>query len=104
MAELFLPVLSHFLNNNPWTASHARMRYRAVPAVNEDLESGTLNVEVWEGPWAYEFSTVEEEKTFPLTSEGLEELGQWLMEWSGQINARPPRSMEENWNRRKNDP
>ncbi len=102
MSELFLPVLSHFLNNNPWTASHARMRCRVVPTVNED--SGTLAAEVWEGPWAYEFSTVEEERAFPLTQEGLEQLRQWLLDWSVQINARPARSMAENQERRKSDP
>ena len=41
-----------------------RMRYRVVP------EEENLTAEVWEGPWGYELSTVEEKRWFPLDGEG----------------------------------
>lgn len=104
MAELFLPVLSHFQNENPWSASAGRMRYRILPTPAPEPETGVLTVEVWEGPWAYEFSTVEETRTFPLTQEGLDQLPQWLTQWADTINARPKRSMAEDDKRRTEAP
>lgn len=100
MEELFLPVLSHFQNKNPWTASADRLRYRVIPTVAEKEEESVLTAEVWEGPWAYEFSTVEEVKTFPLSQEGLAELSRWLLQWAGTVNARPKRTMAEDDARR----
>ena len=101
MAELFLPVLSHFQNKNPWSASAGRLRYRILPTVAEQEADSFLTAEVWEGPWAYEFSTVEETKTFPLSAEGLTALPPWLVEWADKVNARPKRSMAEDDGRRK---
>lgn len=100
MEELFLPVLSHFQNKNPWSASAGRLRYRILPTVNDEDLSGTLTVEVWEGPWAYEFSTVEESKTFPLTEEGLEALPAYVLQWAETVNSRPERTMAEDDGRR----
>lgn len=100
MAELFLPVLSHFQNENPWTSSIGRFRYRVLPTVGKGEEESLLTAEAWEGPWAYEFSTVEETKTFPLNQEGLEALRGWLVAWGKTVNARPPRSLEEDIARR----
>ena len=76
--ELFLPVLSHFENGNFWTASGGALRYKVVPDTGE---SPRLTAEVWEGPWRYQDSTVEETKEFPLSEEGLEELRGWLARW-----------------------
>lgn len=89
MEKLFIPVLSHFQNGNFWTASGGRMRCRAVP------EADCLTAQVWEGPWSYEDSPVEEERQFPLSEEGLEALGDWLAGWQEQINARPARTLAE---------
>lgn len=99
MSDFFLPVLSHFQNNNPWVSSIGRLRYRLVPTV--EGEGGTLTLEVWEGPWAYQFSTVETTETFPLSQEGLDALPARLEEWAEKVNSRPPRSLEENISRRK---
>lgn len=98
MAELFLPVLSHFQNGNPWSASIGRMRFRILPPAEE--KDNLFTVEVWEGPWAYEFSTIEETKTFHLTQEALDALPQWLTRWAETINARPERTMAEDDKRR----
>lgn len=100
MEDLFLPVLSHFQNKNPWSASAGRLRYRILPTVAENEEDSLLTAEVWEGPWAYEFSTVEETRTFPLSEEGLTALPLWLTEWADKVNARPTRTMAEDDERR----
>lgn len=104
MADLFLPVLSHFQNENPWSASDGRLRYRILPTVAKEEADSFLTAEVWEGPWAYEFSTVEETRTFPLTQEGLDALPPWLREWAQTVNSRPPRSLSEDDDRRKEPP
>ena len=95
MPDLFLPVLSHFQNENPWSASLGRLRYRIIPTVAETEADSLLTVELWEGPWAYEFSTVEETKTFPLSEEGLAALPAYLDQWAQSVNTRPKRTMAE---------
>lgn len=92
--ELFLPVLSHFENGNFWTASGGALRYKVVPDTGE---SPRLTAEVWEGPWRYQDSTVEETKEFPLSEEGLEELRGWLARWRTEMNARPKRPRRRLW-------
>ena len=94
MDDIFLPVLSHFENGNPWTASLHRLRYRIVPG-----DAG-LTAEVWEGPWAYEFSAVESTRVFPLDEQGLIDLRAWIGTWAGTVNARPQHSLSENIQRR----
>ena len=90
--ELFLPVLSHFENNNFWTASGGALRYRVDPDTGENPR---LTAVVWEGPWSLRDSRVEEEKDFPLSEEGLDALRAWLLDWQARMNARPPKSLAE---------
>lgn len=87
MEALYLPVLSHFQNGNLWTGSDRRLRYRIVPGEE------TITAEVWEGPWAYELSQVEERTEYPMDEAGLTALGAWITAWSDTINARPARSL-----------
>ncbi len=94
MEEIYLPVLSHFRNENFWTASAGRMRYRVDPV------DSALTAQVWEGPYGYALSEVEESATFPLSEEGLEELRAWAVKWSETINARPKRTLAEELERR----
>ena len=105
MAQQFFPVLSHFQNNNSWLSSDGRLRYRIVPTLDKVPEgedpTGFVTAETWEGPWAYEFSQVEETAQFPLTPEGLEALAEWITIQSQAVNSRPERSLEENLARRK---
>lgn len=110
MAPLFLPVLSHFENKNRWSSSAGRLRYLITPHLAplpkgmEEADGAppgsTLTVEVWEGPWAYEFSTVEHTETFPLTQEGLNALPPFLQTWQAAMDARPERALAENIARR----
>ena len=94
MPELFLPVLSHFENGNPWSASAGRLRYLVKP------EEDSLTVQIWEGPWAIEFSTVEQVQTFPMTQEGLDQIRSWLETCRTEIEARPARTLAEQIARR----
>ena len=100
MDEIFMPVLSHFENGNPWTANMGRLQFRMLPVLPKE-GAATITVEVWEGPWAYEFSTVEAVEAFPLTQEGLAAIPAWLEGWSREVNARPQRTLEENISRRR---
>lgn len=93
---LFIPVLSHFANGNPWSASAGRMRYRILPRSAEEPGTCILQAQVWEGPWSYEFSTVEETRDFPLDADGLAQLPIWLEQWRQSIEARPSRTLAEN--------
>ncbi len=90
MGEAYLPVLSHFQNDNVWTASLGRMHFKVVPGGEE------LSAEFWEGPWSYDFSTVEGQNTFTLDEAGIETLRAWLGARAAEVNARPERSLEEN--------
>lgn len=106
MADFFLPVLSHFKNGNPWSASAGRLRYRIIPTVEGDETQGQevtgfLTGEVWEGPWAYEFSTVEESREFSLDQEGLEAILPWLETWRETVESRPRHTLEEDIARKK---
>lgn len=106
MENFFMPVLSHFQNENPWSASIDRLKFKIVPTVpkdeNEDpiFDDAIITTEVWEGPWALEFSTVEDTCTLPLTEEGLITLENWLDGWQATVNARPKRTLSENIARR----
>ena len=94
MEEIYIPVLSHFENGNLWTASDGRMRYLVRP------EENVLTAQVWEGPWSYEFSTVEETRQFPMDAQGLDQLAQWVRTWAAAINARPVPTLEQSIARR----
>jgi hypothetical protein len=94
LGELYLPVLSHFQNENVWTASLGRMHFIVTPG------GESLTAELWEGPWSYDLSTVEETCGFPMDEAGMEALRVWLIERAAQINLRPERTLDENLARR----
>ena len=85
--EFFMPVLSHFENGNAWTASDGKFQYRLKPSEDSVVAEG------WEGPFAYEFSTVEETATFPLSEEGLASIKGWIDRWAQTMNARPDKTL-----------
>lgn len=84
MAELFIPTLHTFAMNNIFTGSVGLFRFRAKPNVvmatpkEVDFEQSTIYVEFWHGLFCYEKSTMEGEKTFPMTEEGRTEMINWL--------------------------
>ena len=82
--KIFLPTLHWFAMKNPFTGSYGNFRFRAVPDVimatakEVDFEQSSIRCELWHGLYCYEKSTVEEEKIFPLTEEGRQEMKSWL--------------------------
>lgn len=86
MDRLFIPTLHTFAMNNIFTGSLGLFRFRAAPNIvmatpkEVDFEKSDIHVEYWHGLYCYEKSTMEGEKTFPLTAEGREEMIAWLEE------------------------
>lgn len=84
MEELFLPTLHTFAMKNIFTGSVGLFRFRAKPNVvmatakEVDFEQSTICCEFWHGLFCYEKSTMEGEKTFPMTEEGCMEMKAWL--------------------------
>ena len=86
MAELFLPTLHSFANNNVFTGSSGSLRFKASPVLafqenkEVDFASSTIKVEFWHGLFCYEKSQMEGEQSFPLSEEGLQQMRAWLLE------------------------
>ena len=103
MEGMFLPVLSHFQNENIWISSDGKLRYQVTPTAvtgEDGAEEQVLMAETWEGPWSREFSVIEGVEEFPMTDDGIEELRVWLILESEKMNERPDKSLEENLARR----
>ena len=86
MAELFLPTLHTFAMNNIFTGSCGAFRFRAKPNVimatpkEVDFAQSSIHCEFWHGPFCYEKSTMEGERSFPMSEEGRLALKAWLEE------------------------
>jgi hypothetical protein len=86
MEEIFLPVLHSFENNNVFSGSSGMLRFVLTPNVvmknakEVDLEKSSILAQLWHGLYCLEKSTVEQEKVFPMSEAGREEIRQWLME------------------------
>lgn len=84
MKEVFIPTLHSFAMNNIFTGSCGAFRFRAAPTVimatakEVDFEQSFIHAEFWHGPFCYELSQMEGERTFPMTQEGVNEMKQWL--------------------------
>ena len=84
MQEIFLPTLHWFAMTNTFSGSCGQFRFMAKPNVimatakEVDFEQSTIKCEFWHGPFCYEKSEMEGEKTFPMTEEGREEMKAWL--------------------------
>ena len=70
--------------NNIFTGSCGLFRFRAKPDVimktpkEVDFKASSILAQYWHGPFCYEKSVMEEEKTFPMTEEGRTEMKAWL--------------------------
>ena len=84
MAEIFIPTLHTFAMNNLFTGSCGLFRFRAKPNVvmatpkEVDFDQSSIHCEYWHGPFCYEKSEMEAERTFPMSEEGRLEMKQWL--------------------------
>ena len=84
MKEVFLPTLHWFAMNNLFTGSCGEFRFRAAPNVimatakEVDFEASSIHCEFWHGPFCYEKSEREAERTFPMSEEGRTQMKNWL--------------------------
>ena len=83
MSELFLPTLHTFAMKNIFTGSVGLFRFRAKPNVvmatpkEVDFAQSSITCEYSHGLFCYEKSTMEGEKTFPMTEDGRTQMLQW---------------------------
>ena len=84
MKEIFLPTLHWFAMTNTFSGSCGEFRFMAKPDVvmatakEVDFEASSIKCQFWHGPFCYEKSEMEGEKTFPMSEEGRLEMKQWL--------------------------
>ena len=84
MQEIFLPTLHWFAMTNTFSGSCGEFRFMAKPNVimatakEVDFEQSSIKCEFWHGPFCYEKSEMEGEKTFPMTEEGRADMKAWL--------------------------
>ena len=84
MADLYLPTLHSFAMNNPFTGSCGAFRFKIQPVVEMatlkevDFEKSSMQAEFWHGPFCYEKSQMEGERTFPMSNEGWQAMKTWL--------------------------
>ncbi len=84
MQQLYIPTLHTFAMDNQFTGSCGAFRFRIEPDIVKstpkevDFEKSTIKAEFWHGQLCYEKSTMEGEKTFPLSEEGRLAMKQWL--------------------------
>ena len=84
MKEVFLPTLHWFAMKNPFSGSCGEFRFMTKPDVvmatakEVDFEASSIRCEFWHGPFCYEKSQMEGERTFPMSEEGRQEMKQWL--------------------------
>lgn len=85
MAEIFLPTLHTFAMENTFTGSCGPMRYIVKPTVvkngkDVNMEESSITAQFWHGPFCYEKSEMEGERTFTMSEEGRVALKTWLEE------------------------
>ena len=86
MAEIFIPTLHTFENNNIFTGSCGSLRFRIEPQVvmstpkEVDLSASSMRCELWHGEKCYELSEIEAERTYPMSDQGRGEMKAWLEE------------------------
>ena len=84
MQEIFLPTLHWFAMTNTFSGSCGEFRFMAkhnvimATAKEVDFEQSSIKCEFWHGPFCYEKSEMEGEKTFPMTEEGRTDMKAWL--------------------------
>ncbi len=86
MEGLYLPTLHYFENNNRFSGSDGPLRFMLTPKVvmqnakEVNLGESSILGQLWHGPYCLERSKVEQERSFAMSKEALEEIRTWLME------------------------
>lgn len=86
MIDIFLPTVHTFENNNIFTGSCGKLRFKITPNVimatpkEVDCEASSIRCEIWYGEKCYELSDIEAERTFPMSEEGRSDMKAWIEE------------------------
>lgn len=86
MPDIFVPTLHTFAMKNSFTGSCGAFRFKIDPHVEMatpkevDFEKSSITAKFWHGPFCYEKSEMEGEKTFPMSEEGRLSMKVWLEE------------------------
>lgn len=77
-----LPKILYFTSGNFFTGSYKAMNYRIIPIKGkaEENVSAHFEVSVWLGEKCSELSEMVAETEFPLDTDGLAAMEQWLRE------------------------
>ena len=86
MNDILIPTMLFWENGNSWYGSKGLLRFFIKPVKQEDAGT-TLDIELWRGPLAKEFSEIMETASFPLSEEGLTQVTAWLEERAAQVNS-----------------
>ena len=84
MEDFYLPTLHSFAMDNIFAGSCGSFRFRIEPQVVKatptevDFAQSTILAKFWHGPFCYEKSEMEAEKTFSMTEEGRLAMLDWL--------------------------
>lgn len=84
MADIFIPTLHYFENNNIFTGSCGTLRFRIAPNIVKisqkevNLAASSIDCEFWHGEKCYELSQIEEKRTYPMSDAGHNALQAWL--------------------------
>ena len=74
MAEIYVPNLMSFENDNTFLGSYQKVRFKLTP----NLAEKQIRAEYWFGPNCYELSPMDGENVFPLTAEGIADMTAFL--------------------------
>lgn len=86
MADIYIPTLLTFANNNIFTGSCGNLRFRIAPAIvmatpkEVDMGASSMFAEIWHGEKCYDLSEMEQSQTFPMSEEGRQAMKAWLEE------------------------
>ena len=86
MPDIFIPTLHTFAMKNSFTGSCGMLRFKITPNVEMatakevDFAKSSITAVYWHGLFCIEKSTIEGEKTFPMSEEGRLDMKRWLEE------------------------
>lgn len=78
--ELYLPSLSHWKHENPWSGSVEKARFAV------DVSNGVMTACLWAGPLMRSLSTILAQQEFDVSEDGLAQMKAWLLSGIDNIN------------------
>ncbi len=80
-----LPTLGHFANGNGWLGSAGLLRFQS-----EKPQEGEMTAVLWQGPFSRPYAREVEQKTFPVSEEGLAAVTEYLDGKAALFETQPP--------------